>query len=108
MRENGEEFCATDQQEELSEQGSEGGEGEPTESITEEQKEDDSLQFSDALSGPVYVRRNPPRDKHQPKRLTYQLRAMESAQQKIERGRKIWQRARRNLSPVQHSHPLRH
>ena len=100
-RGNGEEYCDTEQREDTREQDNEGGDGkgEPLESITKEQEEDDSSQFLDGPSDPVHVHRNPPRDRHPPKRLTYQLKVVESVQQKIERGRSIWQRARRKISP---------
>lgn len=92
-----------EQLEEMREQDSEGEQVErgPRESIAEEQKENESPQLSGVPpSDPVYVRRNPPRDRHPPKRLSYQLRAMdlESVQQKVDRGRKIWQRAKGMLS----------
>lgn len=47
-----------------------------------------------------YVRRNPPRNRRPPGRLSCHLRAVdiETAQQKLERGRKIWQRAKEKLS----------
>lgn len=47
------------------------------------------------------VQKNPPRNRRPPKRLSFQLRAVEheeSTQQKIDRGRKIWQRAKARLS----------
>ena len=103
VRGNEEEYCNVDRQEEMCEQDSEGGDelGESKESITGEQEDDHSPQLLDGPSDPTHFRRNPRRDRRPPKKLTYQLKVVESVQQKIERGRSVWQRARRNLSPVQ-------
>ncbi|CAL9684102.1 unnamed protein product [Knipowitschia caucasica] len=73
------------------------GEEDPLEDMEEEDNAPVEIQNTEmGISECAVGRRNPLRNRQPPKRLSFQLRAMhdETVQQKIARGRKIWQRVK--------------
>lgn len=64
--------------------------------VREGAEEDGTITGTNPLPTPKAPRRNAPRNRGPPTKLTYESRATESEdnRQKIERGRKLWQRAK--------------